>query len=65
MAVMPETMKLTPEEQKQLNRLRLAEDVKYQCWVQRERRRGRKDFPLVPYHMSWAFEMEFRRTIGK
>ncbi len=25
------------------------------------RRRGRKDFPMLPYECSWAFEEEFRR----
>jgi hypothetical protein len=26
------------------------------------RRKGRKDFPLLPFECSWAFEEQFRRS---
>jgi hypothetical protein len=29
------------------------------------RRRGRKDFPMLPYECSWAYEEEYRRKYGK
>jgi hypothetical protein len=29
------------------------------------RRRGRKDFPMLPYECSWAFEEEFKRKHGR
>lgn len=29
------------------------------------RRRGRKDFPMLPYECSWAYEEEYRRKFGR
>lgn len=50
---------------------RSLEEVKRLAKIRHEkerkaaRRRGRKDFPMLPYECSWAFEEEFKRKHGR
>lgn len=43
------------------------ENVKIRAKIRHEKarkaaaKRGRKDFPMLPYECSWAFEQEFHR----
>jgi hypothetical protein len=65
MAFMPDHLKLTPDEQARLDGIHRAARIRHEKARKAAKRRGRHDFPLEPYECSWAYEQEFRRTIGK
>lgn len=59
MAVMPESMRLTPDEEEAIQTIRTAAKVRHEAARKAAAKRGRRDFPLLPYECSWAFENEF------
>lgn len=60
-AKMPESMKLSPEHEKELADIREKANLRHNKAKNAAKKRGRKDFPEAPYESSWAYEMEFRR----
>lgn len=46
---------------KELEKVRAAAKVRHEKARKAARKRGRLDFPLLPYECSWAFEQEFER----
>lgn len=63
MAIMPESLKFTPEEQAKLEDIRVKARARHGRARQAAAQRGRKDYPSLPYECSWAYEEEFRRLI--
>jgi hypothetical protein len=59
-AKMPESMKLSPEHEKELASLREKARIAHNKAKISAKKRG-KDFPEAPYEDSWAYEMDFRR----
>lgn len=55
----PESLRLTPAEEQELQTIRAAAVIRHERNRKAARRRGRHDFPLLPYECSWAFEVEF------
>lgn len=61
MAVMPESMRLTEDEENQLAVIRKDAKKRHEKARRAARKRGRKDFPDLPFECSWAYEQQFRR----
>jgi hypothetical protein len=61
MALLPESLRLTAAEQSKLDQIQTAARLRHEKARQAAAKRGRHDFPLLPYECSWAFEEEFRR----
>lgn len=57
---MPDSMRLTAEEQAELDALKAKARAVHLRAYKRAKKKGR-DYPLLPYECSWAFEMEFLR----
>lgn len=49
------------EENAELNRIRQKARARHEEMRLKALKRGRKDFPLLPYECSWAFELAFKR----
>lgn len=62
MKVGADYFKLTPNEQFDLDTIRSKAKIKHEKARRAAKQRGRKDYPLLPYECSWAYEMEFFRT---
>lgn len=62
---LPDSMKLSPEEQSELDSIRSAARERHERARKAAKARGRHDFPESPYESSWAFEQEFRRNKRK
>lgn len=60
-AKMPESMKLSPEHEKELADIREKANLRHNKARSAAKKSGRKDFPEAPYESSWAYEMDFRR----
>lgn len=52
---------VTPNEAAKLQRIREAAKVLHEKARLAAVRRGRHDFPMLPYECSWAYEQEFLR----
>ncbi len=65
MALMPDSLRLTTEEQQQLDAIQTAAKIRHERERKAARKRGRVDYPMLPYECSWAYEQEFRRSIRK
>lgn len=53
------------ENQQELKLIQDAAKLRHKKARKAASNRGRKDFPLLPYECSWAFEEEFRRKHSK
>ena len=56
-------MILTTEEQIKLEEIRKEARIRHHKAKNAAYARGRKDFPLLPFECSWAYEQEFMRKI--
>lgn len=65
MALMPEELKFTPEEQAELDRIQAAAKVRHEMARKAAAAAGRRYFPLLPRECSWAYEEEFRRGLPR
>ena len=65
MAMLPDSLKLTSAEQKKLDEIRVKAKYRHEKNRKLAKLRGQKDFPMLPYECSWAYEEEFRRKIRK
>ena len=63
MALMPDSLRLTPAEQTELDRIRAAARVRHEKARKAAAKAGRKDFPMLPFECSWAYEEQFRRRV--
>jgi len=63
MAIMPESLKFTPEEQAKLEAIRVKARARHERERKAAAKRGRKDYPMLPYECSWAYEEQFRRAV--
>jgi hypothetical protein len=61
--LLPDNLRFTPEEEKQLEEIRTQAKIDHEKNRKAARRQGRKDFPDLPYECSWAYEQEFRRKV--
>jgi hypothetical protein len=61
--VLPEHLKLTANEQAQLDSIKVKAKERHERARKTAKRAGREDFPVLPYECSWAFEEEFRREV--
>jgi hypothetical protein len=52
---------MTPEMAIELEKIRAAAKERHELNRKAALKRGRKDFPMLPYECSWAYEMEFIR----
>jgi hypothetical protein len=52
---------LSAVEQKELESIQAKAKVRHEKARKAAAKRGRKDYPMLPYECSWAFEQEFRR----
>ncbi len=55
-------MNLTDDEMMQLAAIRHEAKIRHEMERKAAKRRGRADFPPLPYECSWAYEEEFRRA---
>lgn len=60
-AILPDNMRLTSNEEKELESIREKARVKHEKARIAAKKRGRTDFPNSPYEDSWAYENEFKR----
>jgi hypothetical protein len=63
MAKMPDHLKLTPDEQAQLDAIKQEAKIRHEKERKAAKRQGRVDFPALPYECSWAYEEEFRKRV--
>jgi hypothetical protein len=56
-------LQFTPAQQAQLDAIKQAARVRHEKARKAAAKRGRKDFPLLPFECSWAFEEQFRRQL--
>jgi hypothetical protein len=63
MAKMPDHLRLTPAEQAQLDAIQADAKIRHEKARKAAKRRGRTDFPDLPYECSWAYEEEFRNRV--
>lgn len=59
--IMPDSLRLTPEEQGKLDEIRRLAKIRHEKARKAALARGRKDFPDLPIECSWAFEEKFRQ----
>jgi hypothetical protein len=52
---------MTPAQETELAAIREKAKVRHELARKAAKKRGRKDFPLLPYECSWAYEEEFKR----
>lgn len=60
--IMPDSMRLTPEEQAELDSIRVKAKERHRLERNAAKARGRKHYPDFPYECSWAYEQEFMRA---
>ena len=65
MAIIPESLKFTPEEQAKLDAIRVKAKMRHERERKAAAKHGRKDYPLQPYECLWAYEEQFRREVRK
>lgn len=58
---MPHPLLLTIAERGELDRIRSAAKVRHEKARKAAARRGRHNYPELPYECSWAYEEQFRR----
>jgi hypothetical protein len=61
MAIMPDSLRFTSVEEALLGAIQKRAKERHEKARRAAKKRGRKDFPMLPYECSWAFEQEFRR----
>lgn len=61
--MMPESLKLTPEERVKLEAIQTKAKERHERERKAAAQRGRKDYPLLPYECSWAYVEQFRREV--
>lgn len=62
MAIMPDNLRLTPDEQQQLTAWQDAARKRHERARKAAAKRGRKDFPLLPWECTWHGEEVFRKS---
>jgi len=60
MAIIPDSLRLTPEETTELAEIQRIAKEKHERNRKAALKRGRTDWPLFPFECSWAFEEQFR-----
>lgn len=63
MAYLPDSLRLTPNEEAELERRRKVARERHEKARRAALKRGRRDFPSLPFECSWAYEEQFRREI--
>lgn len=61
MALMPDYMKLSPDEEAELAEIRRLAKIRHEKDRKVAFTRGRTSFPDLPYECSWAYETAFLR----
>ena len=61
MAMMPDYLRLTPGQQAILDEIKRKAKIRHEKARLAAKKRGRHDFPDLPYECSWAYEEKFRR----
>ncbi len=62
MAMMTDAFRLTDLEAETLERYKTNAKKHHEAARKAARKMGRKDFPMLPYECSWAFEETFRKV---
>ena len=57
--VIPEHLRLTPDEEAELESIRVQARANHERKRKAAKQRGRHDFPSLPFECSWAFETQF------
>lgn len=55
---------LSVSERIKLSDIQSAAKVRHEKARKAARKKGRKDYPMLPYECSWAFEEEFRKELS-
>ncbi len=63
MALMPDHLRLTVSQIEELERIKAKAKERHEKARKAAKKAGRKDFPMLPYECSWAFEEKFRRGL--
>lgn len=63
MAIMPDSLRFTADEQRRLDAIKSAAKIRHEKARKAAAKKGRKDFPDLPFECSWAFEEQFRREV--
>lgn len=63
MALMPDYLRLTVVEQAELDEIKRLAKIRHEKARKAAAKRGRKDFPLLPYECSAAYEQGFFRKV--
>jgi hypothetical protein len=63
MALMPDNLRLTAEQQAELDKIQAAAKVRHAKARLAAKAKGRNDYPALPFECSWVFEMKFRRGL--
>lgn len=61
MATMTKSMMMTPEQEDLLFKIREQAKKRHEVARKSAAKRGRRDFPDLPFECSWAYEQKFRR----
>ena len=64
MASLPDSMRLSPSAEAELREIQTAAKVRHEKARKAAKRRGRLDFPDLPYECSWAYEEAFRQRVS-
>ena len=62
MAIIPAALKLTPEQESNLETIRVSARIRHEKARKAWKAKGRINFPLLPFECSWAYEEHFRRN---
>lgn len=60
---MPDSLRLNPNEQAKLTEIQENAKIRHEAARKAAKKLGRKDFPLLPFECSWAYQEQFRREI--
>lgn len=61
MVLMPDSLRLSPAAQSLLEKIRQDARTRHERNRKAAAKRGRVDFPLLPFECSWAYETQFTR----
>lgn len=56
---------LTAEQEEELRQIRVEAKRRHEKARKAALRRGREDFPLLPFECSWAYELKFIRGLTR
>jgi hypothetical protein len=62
MALIPDSFQFTEQEASYLEVLKTRAKARHEQARKEAKRRGRHDFPMLPYECSWAFEEKYRKV---